>query len=225
VTEPIPGTLLLDTKVIDDPYPFYRLLHTHAPVWEIPDTGLFTVSTFELVPEASARVEDFSSNISYLLYRDATGLPRRLSYGDAGVHALATADPPTHAVRCLRLRCGRCVLYCSTYSRSSSSSCRWFHRSVRSKNSRRTVPTHRSAYAFATGVYGGVRLMVTRGLRGPNTGRARRDATEVHVTSVELDEEPATSTVAHASGKRSSRAAKMALLPCSSSASRRAASG
>jgi cytochrome P450 family 144 len=98
VTEPIPGTLLLDANVIDDPYPFYRLLHAHAPVWEIPDTGLFTVSTFELLAEATARVEDFSSNISCLLYRDAIGLPCRFSYGDAGVQALATADPPAHAV-------------------------------------------------------------------------------------------------------------------------------
>jgi cytochrome P450 len=98
VTEPIPGTLLLDAKVIDDPYPFYRLLRAHAPVWEIPDTGLFTVSTFELLADATARVEDFSSNISCLLYRDTAGLPCRFSYGDAGVQALATADPPAHAV-------------------------------------------------------------------------------------------------------------------------------
>jgi cytochrome P450 len=98
VSEAIPRTLLLDANVIDDPYPFYRRLHAHAPVWEIAGTGLFTVSTFELLAEATSRVDDFSSNISCLLYRDATGLPCRLSYGDAGVQALATADPPAHAL-------------------------------------------------------------------------------------------------------------------------------
>jgi cytochrome P450 len=98
MTQGISGTLLLDRKVIDDPYPFYRQLRAEAPVWEISGTGLFAVSTFELLAEAAARVEDFSSNISCLLYRDDVGLPRRLSYGDVGVQALATADPPMHAL-------------------------------------------------------------------------------------------------------------------------------
>ncbi len=98
MTEGIPPTLLLDSTVIDDPYPFYRRLLAEAPVWKIPGTGLFTVSTFELLTEATGRVEDFSSNISCLLYRDDAGLPCRLSYGDARVQAFATADPPAHAM-------------------------------------------------------------------------------------------------------------------------------
>jgi cytochrome P450 family 144 len=98
VTEGISGTLLLDPKVIDDPYPFYRQLRAQAPVWEIPGSGLFTVSTFELVAEATGRVADFSSNIRCLLYRDGTDRPCRFSFGDAGTQALATADPPMHAL-------------------------------------------------------------------------------------------------------------------------------
>lgn len=104
MTQDIPGTLLLDPKVVEDPYPFYGQLQSHAPVWQIAETGLFTVSTFELLAEATGRVEDFSSNISCLLYRDDEGLPCRLSYGDVGafgdggVQALATADPPMHAL-------------------------------------------------------------------------------------------------------------------------------
>jgi cytochrome P450 len=98
MTDPISGTLLLDPKVIDDPYPFYRQLQAEAPVWKISDTGLFAVSTFALLAEATGRVDDFSSNISCLLFRDGAGLPSRLSYGDAGVQALATADPPIHAL-------------------------------------------------------------------------------------------------------------------------------
>lgn len=98
MTLEIPATLLLDSQVIDDPYPFYRRLQAGAPVWQIAETGLYAVSTFELLTEAARRVDDFSSNISCLLYRDADGLPSRLSYGDAGVQALATADPPMHAL-------------------------------------------------------------------------------------------------------------------------------
>ncbi len=98
MTKGIPATLLLDPKVIDDPYPFYRQLQSQAPVWDISGTGLFAISTFEFVAEATNRVEDFSSNIDCLLYRDNGGVPQRLSYGDAGVQALATADPPMHAL-------------------------------------------------------------------------------------------------------------------------------
>src|SRR5271169_3690521 len=94
----ISGTLLLDPAVIDDPYPFYGQLRTLAPVWEIPGTGLYTVSTFALLTEATGRVEDFSSNLGVLLYRDDAGLPCRLPFGDAGAQALATADPPMHAL-------------------------------------------------------------------------------------------------------------------------------
>jgi cytochrome P450 len=97
VTGGISPTLLLDPAVVDDPYPFYARLRAEAPVWEIAGTGLFAISSFERVAEATNRVDDFSSNITCLLYRDNGGLPARLVYDDAGVQALATADPPAHA--------------------------------------------------------------------------------------------------------------------------------
>jgi cytochrome P450 family 144 len=97
MTQEIPGELLLDPQVLDDPYPFYRRLREEAPVWGVPGSDVFTVSTFELVAEAASRVEDFSSNMKFLLYRDSAGLPGRLDFGDGG-QALATADPPLHAI-------------------------------------------------------------------------------------------------------------------------------
>ena len=78
MTQGIAGTVLLDPQSIDDPADFYGRLRVEAPVWEVPGTGVFTVSTFELVAEATGRVEDFSSNITCLLYRDADDLPARL---------------------------------------------------------------------------------------------------------------------------------------------------
>jgi cytochrome P450 family 144 len=98
MTSELPGALLLDPQVLDDPYPFYGQLRVEAPVWEIPGTEVFTVSTFELLAEAAGRVEDFSSNMKCLLYRDEAGLPGRFAFGDAGGQALATADPPLHAI-------------------------------------------------------------------------------------------------------------------------------
>jgi cytochrome P450 len=96
VSTDIPGTCLLDGDVIDDPYPFYRRLQGEAPVWRVPTTDVFVVSTYPLVAEAAARVEDFSSHMRHLLYRNESGIPDRLSFGDAGADALATADPPAH---------------------------------------------------------------------------------------------------------------------------------
>jgi cytochrome P450 len=92
------GTHLLDPAVIDEPYGFYEGLRAGAPVWEVPGTGIYTVATFQLVAEAAGRVEDFSSNINCLLYRGTDGMPCRLPFGDAGIQALATADPPMHAL-------------------------------------------------------------------------------------------------------------------------------
>ncbi len=89
---------LLDPAVIADPYDFYRQLREQAPVWQVPGTEVFTVATFDTVAEAVGRTDVISSNIEALLYRDDDGLPARLSFGDSGVQALATADPPLHAV-------------------------------------------------------------------------------------------------------------------------------
>jgi cytochrome P450 len=94
----IAGTNLLDPAVIAEPYDFYSELRANAPVWEIQGAGIFTVATFQLLAEAAGRVEDFSSNINCLLYRDGDGMPCRLPFGEAGIQALATADPPTHAL-------------------------------------------------------------------------------------------------------------------------------
>lgn len=97
MNQSIPGTLLLDPEVVDDPYPFYRQLHRHAPVWQVPGTDLFIVSSFAMIAEAVARVEDFSSNLNFLLYRDEEGIPRPFSFGASG-GTLATADPPVHTL-------------------------------------------------------------------------------------------------------------------------------
>jgi cytochrome P450 len=93
----LPGTMLLDPKVIDDPYPFYRRLREEAPVWKVPGSEACIVSSFALVTEATARIPDFSSSMHHLLYRDSDGLPARLAFAE-GIQVLAVADPPVHTV-------------------------------------------------------------------------------------------------------------------------------
>jgi cytochrome P450 family 144 len=91
-------TLLFRADVLDDPAPFYAALRSHAPVWEIPGAETFVVTSAELVNEAVARPEDFSSNLTSLLFRGDDGRPVAFDmapHGDA-THVLATADPPTH---------------------------------------------------------------------------------------------------------------------------------
>jgi cytochrome P450 len=94
----LPGTRLLDREELDDPYPFYRDLHRYAPVWHVPRSEVYLVSSYTLLAEATARVADFSSNLNHVLYRDDEGLPRRLGFGEGGINVLATADPPLHSV-------------------------------------------------------------------------------------------------------------------------------
>ena len=98
MTGDLTGTLLLDPPVIENPYPFYRRLREEAPVWRVPGTDVFVVTSFALLLEATGRVEDFSSHMNFLLYRDDRGLPCRFSFGDTGSYVLATADPPEHKI-------------------------------------------------------------------------------------------------------------------------------
>jgi len=89
--------MLLDPKIIDDPYPFYQRLHAEAPVWRVPGTEVCIVSSYALVAEATGRIDDFSSSLYHLLYRGDNGLPVRLAFGE-GTQVLAVADPPVHTV-------------------------------------------------------------------------------------------------------------------------------
>jgi cytochrome P450 family 144 len=94
----IPGKMLLDADVLDDPNPFYGRLIAEAPVWRVGETEVYAVSSYVAVTEACRRVEDFSSALAYLLYREVDGLPGREKHGlGSESQVLATADPPHHA--------------------------------------------------------------------------------------------------------------------------------
>lgn len=93
----IPGTLLLDPAVLEDPYPFYARLRQEAPFWQIPGTKVFVASSYAVIDEITARTDDFSNVVRTLLYRGDDGVPQQLEFG-AAIEALASADPPVHTL-------------------------------------------------------------------------------------------------------------------------------
>ncbi len=87
MNQEIPATLLLDPTVIEDPYPFYRRLHRYAPVWQVPGTEVFVVSSFALGRGCRA-------HRWFLVAPCAVVLPRREqapSHADAFSHRAAPA--------------------------------------------------------------------------------------------------------------------------------------
>lgn len=89
---------LFDRASIEDPYPLYRRLRETSPVHRVPGTDFFLVSTAELVEEAAARTEDFSSNLTHIMAMGPGGAPEPLNMDLEGAleHVLATADGAAH---------------------------------------------------------------------------------------------------------------------------------
>ncbi|MFD4182637.1 cytochrome P450 [Rhodococcus sp. NPDC058514] len=96
---PLDGIDIFDPENLDDPTRLYRALRERAPVHQVPGTDFYLVSTWELVTEAAARVDDFSSNLTGVLVQQPDGPPSTFDMDGGGraVHVLATADDPTHA--------------------------------------------------------------------------------------------------------------------------------
>lgn len=92
------GIDVFDPTHLDDPYPMYRHLREHTPVYRLPGTDFHLVSSWELVAEATERVADFSSNLTGTLLQQSDGPPLTLDMDSArtGLHVLATADDPLH---------------------------------------------------------------------------------------------------------------------------------
>jgi cytochrome P450 len=89
---------LLDPRVLDEPGEFYRRLREQAPVWRVPGTSIFVVSTFDAIAQAVVRPGDFSSNLRVFLYRDADCAPATLPFDGEEFDVLATADAPVHTL-------------------------------------------------------------------------------------------------------------------------------
>jgi cytochrome P450 len=91
---------LLDPQVIEHPYPFYRALLRDAPVYQIPGTDVYLVSSWHLIHEVLKNQADYSANLTGILITDEQGKPALFDLTQFGgtVDAIANADEPFHAV-------------------------------------------------------------------------------------------------------------------------------
>ena len=91
---------LLDPRILENPYDFYTQLRETAPVWQVPNTRVFLVASWDRVVEAVDRIADFSSNLTGVLVRGDDGFPDVLEFPPEIIAsaAISTADPPVHGL-------------------------------------------------------------------------------------------------------------------------------
>lgn len=90
---------LFEPARLQDPYPLYDRLRTIAPVAQVGDSPFFVATSFDAVIEATARFQDFSSNLTATMWSQPDGTVSAFGMGEPGspIHVLATADDPAHA--------------------------------------------------------------------------------------------------------------------------------
>jgi len=87
----------LGAAFVADPHPLFARLRRDAPVWQVDGTPLFLVTTWHLVNEAAARVDDFSNHFRHTLFVQDDGSIGVLDNGDDGaIDVFAGEDPPDH---------------------------------------------------------------------------------------------------------------------------------
>ncbi|WKG02192.1 cytochrome P450 [Mycolicibacterium sp. HK-90] len=90
---------LFEPTCLQDPYPLYDRLRADAPVAQVGDSPFFAVTSFDAVIEATARSQEFSSNLTATMWSQPDGTVTAFGMGEPGnpIHVLATADEPAHA--------------------------------------------------------------------------------------------------------------------------------
>lgn len=99
-TRKLPEMHLMDAEILKCPYHFDQTLRDEAPVYVDPQTGVYIVSTYELVREAHRKPAVFSNEFG-LAVGSAQGLDPDIqeamdSYPAIGKGTLLTIDDPGH---------------------------------------------------------------------------------------------------------------------------------
>lgn len=91
---------LFDPACLQDPYPLYERMRADAPVQRVGDSPFFAVTAFDTVLEATARPQDFSSNLTATMWHQPDGTVAGFAMDGPGgsTHVLATADEPVHSI-------------------------------------------------------------------------------------------------------------------------------
>lgn len=94
------GLALFDDAFMQDPSPLYRRMHDHGPLHPIGDSGFYAVSGWDAVNEVVTRCAEFSSNLTAtMMFRPPDNVSAYpIAELGSPIHALATADDPSHAV-------------------------------------------------------------------------------------------------------------------------------
>lgn len=90
-----------DPAILQDPYPYFARLRSEAPVYRDPNTGIVSVSTFDLITKVNTQPKIFSNNFSEQLRSGSTTQidPDELAILKEGIivkNTMLTADPPEH---------------------------------------------------------------------------------------------------------------------------------
>ena len=97
----VAATSLLDPAVQNDPFPFYELLHQACPVYRMPETGFYVVTTYDDVRAVLRNPQTFSSDtraIAALQGKSGALYQDLLEEGGGWRHVqtLQRTDPPEH---------------------------------------------------------------------------------------------------------------------------------
>lgn len=89
---------LLDESVQKCPYEFYSAMRENSPVYQMPETGYYIVSTYDLCMEAIRKPDVFSSKMGFRVNEDSAEVTKIMDEGGYGteIPTLVTNDPPTH---------------------------------------------------------------------------------------------------------------------------------
>ena len=87
--------------ILQDPYPYFARLRAEAPVYRDPNTGIVSVSTYDLIMKVNTQPRIFSNDFSAQLRSGSTGdidpdEMEILKEGVPVVSTMLTADPPVH---------------------------------------------------------------------------------------------------------------------------------
>ncbi len=90
---------ILQPAAIESPQRLYARLREHLPLSRIGESGVHFVATWALIDEVLGREDDFSANLTGVLFRGHDGEPAAFELPSTGAtDVIATADEPAHAV-------------------------------------------------------------------------------------------------------------------------------
>lgn len=99
-SDTLPQWNLMDPAVQQCPYGFYRASRQQAPVYRMPQTGFYLVTSFDLCREVIRQPDLFASGVSPMALREG-GVPQDIvdiyvNEGWVPLASCSTSDPPRH---------------------------------------------------------------------------------------------------------------------------------